>query len=186
MRGSTCEPSGPLTEETPRREAMRAMGAAGAALLGALGMNAASSESAVQAKSKRVGSEKKGKKGKKGKRGPAGPAGPAGPEGPPGQSAGAIYWASVDSQGTFIAGNGFVRSRNIGGKTGQYSVSVDGEEEMFESCAIVGMAADGNRISLGSVGFGSVNLRTERFDDVEHMFLDVDSAFSLIAICPKT
>lgn len=176
------DPTGPLAEETPRRDAMRAMGAAGAALLGALGMNAASPDATVQGKSKRVGSEKKRTKGKKGKRGPAGP---AGPQGPPGQNAGTIYWASVDSQGAFLAGKGFVRSQNIGGKTGQYSVSTERDDVEFASCAVVGMADDGNRVVLGTITSpGMVTLRTQRFDNVEHLYHDTDSAFSLIVICP--
>jgi hypothetical protein len=120
--------AGPFTQldgETPRRQAVRTLGAAGAALLGAMGMSAQSTETRAKGKNKQVASEKKGKKWKKGKRGPAGP---AGPQDPPGPNDNTLYWARVDSNGTFIAGHGFVRAHNIGGKTGQYSVSIDGEE----------------------------------------------------------
>lgn len=171
-------------EETPRRQAVRSLGAAGAALLGAMGMSAQSTETRAKGKDKQVGSEKKGKKGKKGKRGPAGP---AGPQGPPGPNDNTLYWARVDSNGTFIAGHGFVRAHNIGGKTGEYLVRTDGEEP-FDSCAVVGMADDGNRFDLGTAGLGVVTLRTKMFvGDIDPpAFIDVDSGFSLIVICPAT
>jgi hypothetical protein len=179
-------PQGPFTsfdQEAPRRQAVRSLGAAGAALLGAIGMSAASTETRAKGKDKQVTSEKKGKKGKNGKRGPAGP---AGPQGPPGPNDNTQYWARVDSDGTFVAGHGFVRSHNIGGKTGQYSVSTESEDVLFDSCAIVGMADAGNRIVLGSGGPGSATLRTQRFDNDVSMYLDADSGFSLVVICPAT
>jgi hypothetical protein len=177
-------PFTPLDGETPRRQAVRSLGAAGAALLGVMGMSARSTETRAKGKDKQVASEKKGKKWKKGKRGPAGP---AGPQGPPGPNDNTLYWARVDSNGTFIAGHGFVRAHNIGGKTGQYSVSIDGEEA-FASCAIVGLADGGNRFDLGTAGLGAVTLRTRKFvGDIDPpAFIDVDSGFSLIVICPAT
>lgn len=168
------------------------MGAAGAALLGALGLGAIAADAKGKENNKRVDSEKKGKKGKRGPAGPTGPTGPAGatgpggatgPQGAPGPDAGTLYWATVDSEGHLIADHGCISARNIGGKTGAYLVRTDGEEP-FDSCAVVGMADDGNRFVLGIAGLGVVTLRTQRFDNDLHMFLAADNAFSLVVICP--
>ena len=157
--------AGPFDEETPRRAAVRTFGAVGAALWGALGLGAMSAATNETQNRTPVGSERKAKRRKRDK----------------------TYWARVASDGTLIAGQGFVRSRRL--KLAEYVLSTDGTES-FAECALSGMAEQFKVVHFGSTGDGTIGVHLREFVNNEPpdppVYLDVDGEFSLVVICPAT
>jgi hypothetical protein len=93
----------------------------------------------------------------------------------------------VASNGTLIAGKGFVSAHRI--KLAEYRLDSD-VRDSFADCAISGMAERFKVVHFVSTTSNVITLHVREFRNAEPpdtpAYLDADGEFSLVVICPAT